>query len=170
VVSQRLVTKMLISLLAQGAVLFSLCAWTSDSRTALPSDAKLIREFRHHRGDFERLRQMATEDMHQQGSFTRETISNTFPESRRNEYRSLLSMVPNLSVGINYDGTTRFVFASSEGLAVGPGRAKGIQFSPTGTRLIGIRMSSLDELAKLPAGVYLREIEPQWFIFYQLDD
>jgi hypothetical protein len=168
--SQRLVMKMLVSLLAPGAVLFSLCACMSDSRTVLPSDAKLINEFRLHRASFERLRQMVTEDMHQQGSFTQATISKAFPESRRNEYRSLLSVEPNLSVGINYDGTTRFVFANSEGLAIGSERAKGIQFSPTGARLIGTRMGSLDESGKLPAGIYLREIEPQWFIFYQQDD
>lgn len=113
---------------------------------------------------------MVTEDMHQQGSFSEATISNVSPESRRNEYRNLLNVSPNLVVGVDYNGVTRFIFTSSESSAIDRGWAKGIQFVPDGARMIGTRKDSLDKPGKLAAGVYLREIEPRWFIFYQRDE
>jgi hypothetical protein len=162
---------MLLSLSARGAILFLIYACGAcSSQKAVPSDATLLREFHSRRPEFERLRQMATEDMHQQGSVTQASISDALPESRRNEYKKLLNLWPNLVVGIDYDGTTRFIFGRSEGPAIGPGWAKGIQFVPSGARFIGTRTAHLDDPGRLAAGVYLREIEPRWFIFYQQDE
>lgn len=137
---------------------------------ATPSDAMLLEEFRSHRSELERLRQMMTEDMRQRGALSEADLSSVSPESRRSEYRNLLSIAPNLVVGVDYNGTTRFIFGRSEGMAIGPGWAKGIEFVPEGARMIGTRVATLDESAKLSEGVYLREIEPQWFIFYQRDE
>jgi hypothetical protein len=168
---RKLTPKIMLARLTQSALFFLIYACNACSvQMALPSDATLLREFNSHRGEFERLRQMATEDMHQQGSFTLATISDVLAESRRDKYRNLLNISPNLLVGIDYDGTTRFIFGKSDGLAIGPGWAKGIQFVPDGARLKETRTDSLDESGKLAAGVYLRKIEPQWFIFYQRDE
>ena len=136
----------------------------------IPSDAMLLEKFQAHRSEFERLRQMVTEDMDQRSFFSEATIANVRPEARRNEYRNLLKLSPNLMVGVDYNGTIRFIFSGSEGLAIGPGWAKGFQFIPEGAKLIGTEMRSLDDAPKLPAGAYLREIEPRWYIFYQRDE
>lgn len=167
----KLVSKIAITFVAMCIVLAVLYSWRANSSKEVmaPIDDKLIKIFQDHRGEFERLRQMATEDMHETSFFSESNVSNRLPVSRRNEYKNLLKLLPGLQVGANYDGSVRFIFAST-GQAIGPGWAKGIQFIKDITKLKGTRIDTLDGSAKLPAGVYLREIEPQWFLFYQRDE
>jgi hypothetical protein len=153
-----------------GLLAVSVYFLTGASHRMAPTDDNLIRKFQAHRAEFERLRKMAAEDMHQMPSFSEASISLALPESRRSEYKQLLRLSQALIVGTNYDGSTRFILASDEHTAIGPGWSKGIQFIPAEAKLIGIRAANLDEAEKLAAGVYLREIEPQWFVFYQRDD
>jgi hypothetical protein len=153
-----------------GLVALSVHYRAAASHLSAPSDDTLIKTFQSHRDNFERLRQMATEAMHQMSSFSESTISTALPESRRNEYKNLLKVSPGLVVGANYDGSIRFIFVSDESMAIGPGWAKGIQFIPAEAKPIGSRTDNLDDTQKLPAGVYLREIEPRWFVFYQRDE
>jgi hypothetical protein len=136
---------------------------------AMPKDDELLREFRDHRAEFESLRRMVTEDRHQTSFFSESNISSALPDARRSEYRRLLRLYRGLTIGVDNDGGVRFVFAST-GQAIGSGRAKGIQFVPDKSKLIGARMDNLDATEKLQAGVYLREIEPRWFLFYQRDE
>jgi hypothetical protein len=150
------------------AVLYSWRAYSSQE-VMTPSDDTVIRIFQAHRGEFERLRQMATEDMHETSFFSEANISNRLPPSRRNEYKNLLKLSPGLQVGANYDGSVRFIFASA-GQAISPGWAKGIEFIPDTGKVIGTQRDTLDESGQLPAGVYLRKLEPQWFLFFQRDD
>jgi hypothetical protein len=73
-------------------------------------------------------------------------------------------------MGVDYDGTVRFIYAGGGLSAIGPGWGKGIEFVPDDYRRKGSIAQNLDEARKLPPNVYLREIEPHWFIFYQRDD
>jgi hypothetical protein len=36
--------------------------------------------------------------------------------------------------------------------------------------VIGTQRDTLDESGQLPAGVYLRKLEPRWFLFFQRDE
>jgi len=150
------------------AVLYSWRAYSSQG-AMVPSDGKVISIFQAHRGELERLRQMATEDMHETSFFSEANISNALPASRRNEYKSLLKLSPGLQVGANYDGSVRFIFAST-GQAIGPGWAKGIEFIPDTGKVIGTQRDTLNDSGQLPAGVYLRKLESRWFLFFQRDD
>jgi hypothetical protein len=167
----RLIAKIAITfavISAAFAVLYSWRAYSSQEVMA-PSDDKVIRIFKAHRGELERLRQMATEDMHERSFFSEANISNGLPASRRNEYTNLLKLSPGLQVGANYDGSVRFIFASA-GQAISPGWAKGIEFIPDMGKVIGTQRDTLDDSAKLPGGVYLRKLEPRWFLFFQRDE
>lgn len=169
----KFMSKIAITFVAMCSVLAVLYSWRvhSSQEVTVPSDDKLIRIFQDHRGEFERLRQMATEDINATSFFSESNVSNLLPVSRRNEYKNLLKLLPGLQVGANQDGSVRFIFAST-GQAIGPGWAKGIQFIKDIAKLKGARMGNLDGSEKLPAGVYLREIKPQsqWFLFYQRDE
>ena len=94
-----------------------------------PSDQELISLFRGHRQEFDRLRQMVTEDMHEQSYFSAATISRISSAPRRLEYQKLLRVRSGLAVGVDYDGgVDRFAMRGS---AIGSGWAKGIQYSKT---------------------------------------
>ena|ERR1700722_1467683 len=150
------------------AVLYSWRAYPSQEVMA-PTDDKVIRIFQAHRGELERLRQMAIEDIHDTSYFSVANISHGLPASRRNEYKNLLELWPGLQIGTNYDGTVRCIFAKA-GQAIGPGWTKGIEFIPDTGKVIGTQKDTLDDSAKLPGGVYLRKLEPRWFLFFQRDD
>jgi len=71
----------------------------------------------------------------------------------------------------DYDGTLRLGFSGSHlGLAIGPGWIKGItRFTGSPSRH-GQVVSSTDNASKLPANIYLRSIQEDWYIFYQRDE
>jgi len=96
-------------------------------------------------------------------------VSNRLGTPLRDEYKSLLKIWPGLLVGADYDGSVRFIFAGT-GVAIGPDWAKGIEFIPDTARAIGTQRDALDDAAKLPADLYLRKLEPQWFLFFQRDE
>lgn len=110
-------------------------------------------------------------------------------EARRKEYQDLISEIsPSLTIGTDYDSSMGFTFASGGILAIGPGWSKGIAYVPkswetngavygiweeNGTNYQqwhGIVLTNLDNAQSLPANGYMREIEPNWFLFYQRDD
>ena len=169
--ANNLISKIAITLAVMCVAFAVFYSWRAYSLQEVisPSDENLIREFQDHRGEFERLREMATEDMHETSFFSESNISNRLPASRRNEYKNLLKLSPGLQIGVSYDGSVRFIFASTS-QAISPGWAKGIQFLPDMTKFLGKRMDTLDGVEKLPAGVYLKEIEQRWFLFYQRDE
>lgn len=167
----RLVSKTAITFAAVFATFAVLFGWRafSSQEVVMPSDDKVLGVFQAHRAELERLRQLATEDMHDTSYFSATNLPNSLPASRRNEYKNLLKISPGLQIGTNYDGTVRFIFASS-GQAIGAGWAKGIEFIPDMGKVIGNQRTTLDDSAKLPVGVYLRKLEPQWFLFFQRDE
>lgn len=163
--------KMAITFAAILAVLVILHSWRAYSSQEMraPSDDEVTRVFHANRDKFERLRQMATEDMHETSFLSEANLSAKLPISRRNEYISLLKLSPGLEVGANYDGSVRFIFASA-GQAICPGWAKGIEFVPDMEKVIGVPSETLDDSAHFPAGVYLRKLEPRWLLFFQRDE
>jgi hypothetical protein len=113
---------------------------------------------------------MATEDMHKRSYFSESELGGIEPESRRAEYESLLRLKKGLRVTVDYDGSVRFIFATAGPSPIGPGWLKGIQFVPTGTKLKGALVKTLDTQQALPAGVYLVLVELEWFLLYQVDE
>ena len=137
---------------------------------APPTDAEILKLFRIHHDDFVTLQRLVTEDLraHQMSVFNQSTIAKLTSAERIVTYRKLLSIWPGLTVGANYDGSVRFILVT-KGEAIGPGWSKGVQFFPSGARTIGTEKSSLDTPARDP-GVYLRMIESEWWLFYQVDN
>jgi len=79
--------------------------WSADAmRVEAPSDQDVISVFQVHRSEFDRLRQMVTEDMHAQSYFSEATIDRIAPLSRKLEYQKLLRIKSGLAVGVDYDG------------------------------------------------------------------
>ena len=156
----------------------------------ISKDGQLIAIFQDHRAVFEKLQQMAAEDAaHGWHLGTSET--NKINESRRQGYQQLTSEIhSNLDVTLDgFADGMRFIFAGSGTSAVGPGWVKGIEYVPesqetngaiygnaetNGTNYQqqwqGVISTNLDNAQTLPANVYLRPIESNWFIFYQRTD
>jgi hypothetical protein len=144
--------------------------WSADAmRVEAPSDQELISLFQGHRPEFDRLREMVTEDMHAQSYFSEATVDRIAPVSRKLKYQKLLRLKSGLAVGVDYEGGVRFIFATV-GSAVGRDWAKGIQYSMRSSRLPGVRVATTDNAERFSEGVYLRELVPNWFIFFQRDD
>jgi hypothetical protein len=156
-----------IACFALGAAVF----WMADPMNLrAPRDQKLVTSFHDHRTAFERLRQMATEDSEKGPYFSESFLDGRLDEMRKREYRRLLFEIhPGLIATVNY-GTVRFCFAGGGLSAISPGWGKGIEYVPGDYERKGRVVENLDEANKLPPGVYLRKIEPNWFIFYQRTD
>jgi hypothetical protein len=135
-----------------------------------PSDQELTATFHAHRGTFKQLQEMAAEDA--RGNwYLGASDPSKLRQSRRDEYRKLVSEIrPELQVFLNgTTGVVRFIFAG-EGVAIGPGWVKGIEYVPGDYSGEGVLLPDLNKAASLPAHVYIREIEPRWLIFYQRDE
>ncbi|HKM49516.1 MAG TPA: hypothetical protein VJX69_18130 [Terriglobales bacterium] len=139
------------------------------SKPVEPKDQDLVSIFHAHRLAFEQLQKMATEDA-RRGWYLLGSDQNKPDQPRRDEYKNLISQIrPGLQVAMTGPtGTVRFIFAS-EGVAIGPGWVKGIEYVSGDYGREGVLLPDLDKAASLPANVYIREIEPRWLIFYQRD-
>ena len=62
-------------------------------------------------------------------------------------------------------GEVEFTFTWGGLLAIGPEWRKGIEYLPEVDEN-DVIVQNLDNPGKLPPGLYLRQIEPHWFIFY----
>jgi hypothetical protein len=154
---------LIVGFIAVGAILF----WLADPLyLKAPKDRQLITVFQGHRAAFEKLRQMAAEDS--MWNFSESHLDARLGDKRRQEYKSLLSEIrPGLSVGRGYQ-TTRFIFAVGGLSAIGPEWVKGIEYVPGSIDREGVVLENLDQLASLATGgVYLRQIEPNWFVIFQ---
>lgn len=151
---------------ALGALVF----WMADPlNLSAPSDKDLLTLFHDHRTAFERLRQMATEDLQQKNAvYYNQTASyGKLDEMRKQEYKHLLSEIHGHSVAPGYDGAVGFAFAGGGLSAISPGWSKGIVYIPGNYARGAHIVQNLDKANKLPPGVYLRQIEQNWFIVYQ---
>jgi hypothetical protein len=154
------------------AVLAAVALWQKGCRAARvmePKDQELIATFYAHRQAFEQLQEMVTEDA-RRGWYLEGSDSRKPDQPRRDEYKKLISQIrPGLQVVMTGPtGAVRFISAG-EGTAIGPDWVKGIEYVP-GDSWQGVPLPDLDKAASLPAYVYIREIEPRWFIFYQRDE
>jgi hypothetical protein len=153
--------------IAIGALLF----WLADPLyLKAPKDRALITVFQDHRAAFEQLRQMAVEDSI--WDLNEAHLDARLDDKRKREYKRLLSEIrPGLGAGRDYDGKTRFIFAVGGLSAIGPEWVKGIEYVPGSTDRVGPVLENLDQPASLAwGGVYLRQIEPKWFVFFQKTD
>jgi hypothetical protein len=134
-----------------------------------PKDEELISTFHAHRQALEHVQEMATEDA-RRGWYLGASDPSKLDQPRRDEYKKLVSEIrPGLDVVMNgNNGVVRFIFAQ-KGSAIGPSWAKGIEYMPGDYKREGVLLPSLDKAGTLAADVYLRQIEPKWFIFYQRD-
>jgi hypothetical protein len=135
-----------------------------------PRDQELISTFHAHRQAFEQLQEMATEDA-RRGWYLGGSDPGKLDQPRRDEYKNLISQIrPELQVAMGGPtGVVRFIFAG-EGSAIGPGWVKGIEYVPGDSSREGVLLPDLNRAASLSANVYIRQIEPNWFIFYQRDE
>ncbi len=135
-----------------------------------PRDQDLISIFHANRQAFEQLQEMAAEDA-RHSWYLGASDPSKLEQSRWDGYKKLISEIrPELQVAM--DGTSghiRFIFGA-EGVAIGPGWAKGIEYVPGDYKREGVLLPDLNKAASLPANVYIREIEPKWFLFYQRDE
>lgn len=175
-----------------GAVVIfaAVAVWMADPlNLRAPKDGKLIGIFYAHREAFEKLHQMAAEDLARGLRFKSHFEGTKISEARRKEYERLLSGIrPRPSMGTDDGGGMVFVFADGGILAIGPGWEKGIEYIPRayatngaiyatetkGTNYRqqwqGVDLTNLNNAQALPANLYLRPIESNWFIFYQRTD
>lgn len=140
------------------------------SKPLAPSDQDLISLFYTHHRAFDQLQQMAAEDARRNWYLGNGDL-NKVEQSRRDAYKNLTSEIrPGTQVAMNgTTGVVRFIFAG-EGVAIGPDWVKGIEYVPGDSTREGVLLPDLNKESSLPADVYLREIEPRWFIFYQRDE
>lgn len=133
-----------------------------------PKDRDLISLFQAHRATFERLRQMAAEDSGVVSHFAESRLDVRLSEARRQEYKRLLPKVGSGLVITTSHSAVRFRLASGGLLAIGPGWLKGIEYVTSSVDREGTVVDDLDHPAALAAGgVYLRQIEPHWFVVFQ---
>jgi hypothetical protein len=137
-----------------------------------PKDQELIKVFGDHRDAFQKLQAMATKDLRNGWYFNWPHFWGSAPDqSRRQDYMKLVSGIPQcFSVFTDYDGHIRFCFAEGSYYIWPPYPrwVKRIEFWPHGCPWA--MLTNLDNARTLSANVYAREIEPQWFVFYQRDD
>jgi hypothetical protein len=143
---------------------------THPVKSKFPLDQNLITLFTAKHDVFEKLRKMADEDWGKQATFSVSDSSSKLAESRQQEYHDLLLQIGSGVIERrDYNGTITFNLAG-EGVAIGPTWGKGIMYIPGSSEKEGIVVQNLDDVSKLAPGVYLRPIEPNWFIFYQQTD
>jgi hypothetical protein len=145
-------------------VLAAFVFWLADPlNLTAPSDQQLIKTFQDHRAAFDTLRQMVIEDSRREWYFSESHLDTTLSESRKQEYRDLLSQINNgliLTVDPTYN-VVRFDFAHGGFSAISSGWLKGIEYVPGDYTKAGVSLQTLDNANTSPPGVYLRRIEPQ---------
>jgi hypothetical protein len=157
-------------------VLVAVFVWeTGVANRRLHQDEKLIAIFHDNHQAFEKLQQMAIEDSRQGRYFSKIYLEQSreegskIDESRLREYKNVISRIrPGLNWQIDgRNNVVRFIFAQGGLLAVGPGWIEGIEYIPGDYRRNGVVLTNLDKASTSPAGIYLRPIETNWFLFYQ---
>jgi hypothetical protein len=115
---------------------------------------------------------MANEDM-QKGWYLGVSQMSNLDESRQQEYKEQISRIQR-GIDVRLDGqdnVLRYIFPGGGSLlAIGPGWVKGIEYIPTDFSKQGILVTNLDGMRKMPSGVYLRQMDTNWFIFCQKID
>lgn len=131
-----------------------------------PSDASIAASFRAHRDEFNQLVAMAEDD--KVGLLSASRLDAVRDPVRRKRYHALLSGIGGGVILAHADDSTRFILGSGGLAAFGPGWLKGIQFLADPRSLPGSVVGDLDHMSALPVGgVYLRQLEPGWYVVVQ---
>lgn len=168
-------TKLLKLILFLGALLGVIAAilfWFADPfYLRAPRDSDLIDVFLTHRAAFEKLRQMAAEDPEWYISKA-DDADPQMSMARKQEYKHHISEINSGLILIKSDNSVKFIYTGAGLLAIGPGWDKGVIYAPGGIQPEeGVIVGSLDHPAALKANeVYMRQIEPDWFIYFQRFD
>ena len=150
-------------------IYYFLLAKSSEFRA--PTDKKIISIFTESHAAFDRLRQMAIEDSLKERYFSKSHLDARLGSARQQEYQLQFDKIQADVEMTASDQSIRFIFASNGKSAIGPEDIKGIEYLRVGVGREGILQDNLDNSASLPTGnVYLRKIEPSWFIFVQKID
>ncbi len=146
--------------------------WMADPlHIRAPSDQKLLAIFHDHRAAFEKLRQMVAEDSQHEWYFSKSHLDDKIDGLRQQEYKNLFSEIQsNLVLTVGYNGEASFSFAWGGLFTIGPEWGKGIEYAPNSSMYDGKARPNLDHTRHWPPDVYVRQIEPHWFIFYQQTD
>lgn len=127
----------------------------------ISTDYDLISTVRSHRISFEKILAMMCED--QGGTVVMyDNLPPGISQERKQQYRDLLlEMRPCVSAALVFgNGWARFCANGGKGVEYIPeGRSRSLQLQDT-----------LDRVDDLPPGVYYREIDPDWYVFYQKND
>jgi hypothetical protein len=134
----------------------------------VPKDAVVSQYFESHRATFERLRDMALNDAHLASRFAANGLDEKLGQDRSRQYQSLFAQLPPGVVVTTHRQSVRFIFATGGLLSIGSEWIKGIEYLPSASTDWGKSVNNLDDPAHLATGdVYLREVQPQWFLFLQ---
>jgi hypothetical protein len=164
------ISRIILVFVLAGGLLAALLFWKADPlNLRSPSDQELIAIFHNHREVFERLHQMLSDDMHnapKNKSGVKQLKAKQSPEYKR----LVAELYPGLEAYIDWDESINFVFARGMIAAIGPGWTKGIYYTSVTDQPNGTLLQNLDNARTFAPGVYLRQIEPHWFIVYQRDE
>ena len=162
----RVVIFFILALTVVGTLIF----WMTDPlHLRAPKDRELIASFQKHRVAFEKLRSMVIEDS--VGYLTESDMDRRVSDARKLEYQSFLTEIDSSLIIRSDLQSVRFIFAGGGLSAIGPGWIKGIEYEPRSAEVAGDIHKDLDAPSSLAdGGVYLRQIEPQWFILFQRND
>jgi hypothetical protein len=168
----KLIVKIGVVLVLLALLVLGVFAYWKRTRlpSKFPSDQALITLFSTRHEAFEKLRKMADEDVGKQADLSASDPTSKLTKSRQEEYDNLLSGIGSgISESRDYDGTVRFVLAG-QGTAISPSWLKGIEYIPGNYEKHGVIVHDLDDVSKLAPNVYLRQLEPHWFLVYQQTD
>ena len=159
-----------IRLIAISAVLGAFLFWRADPlNLRAPSDQQLLTIFHEHRATFEQLRQMLVEDL--RNAPVDKSGVKQLKAKQSPKYKQLVAEIyPGLETRVDRDESVRFLFEIGMISALGSDWMKGIVYVPGDYHRQGNLLPDLDNARRLPADVYLRQIEPNWFILYQRDE
>jgi len=136
-----------------------------------PSDEAILAAFRNNSDVLEKLAHMAINDFPKQPFMEGET---GLPSVRLREYHNSIERIwPGAYVVSDPGGIVKFIVAESDGAlaAIRPEWRKGIEYiSGEYEEKEGIILKNLNGAEKLPAGDYLRQIKPHWFIMFERTD
>ena len=132
-----------------------------------PEDQTLIALFSAHHEAFEKIRKMADEDRKKEMFISASDLTKDLSGSHQQEYNNLLPRLSSgMTVSMRDDGIVRFVQAH-DGFVISSSWEKGIEYIPGNCEKHAVIIPNLDDVSKLGGGLYLRKLEPNWFLFYQ---
>ena len=148
-----------------GAAAIAAC----QSEAKPPTDSKVLALFKGRRAAFARLIDLMSEDAGRVSYLSADGLR-SIPSDRRAAYNEALRQIGDkIIVNRDYDGTTRFIVAGNSKSAIGPGWLKGVEYIPADPEKKGVLVDSLDAAEGKSADVYLKSIEPRWYLVFQRD-